>query len=235
MESIYAFYQIAETFINYVNDNELSEGNSKDLIALLMKLYLAALELPEMDIDTIEDDISEEEVITARFRDRMPLTYQGFYYPFRDNEPVCGSLLEDLNEILGDLQEGIAAYKNRHYGNAVHLWSLFFNSHWGQHAIDAIKALHELRREYDSPEIRRWTEEKNEHSANLYRAKLKCIHTGMPALKLGRVYNGYIGCEKVSDIECVSVIDVDGDGEEYGFPAEWFEVVEIIEEEGCSD
>ena len=57
----------------------------------------------------------------------------------------------------------------------------------------------------------------------------------MPALKFGREYNSYIGCDKINGDEIVSVIDVDGDGEEYGFPAEWFETVEIIEEEGRSD
>ena len=61
------------------------------------------------------------------------------------------------------------------------------------------------------------------------KAKLKCIEVGMPALRLGKVYDGYVGCDRIGDTEIVSVIDVDGDGEEYGFPAEWVEVVESIE------
>ena len=229
MSSIEAFYQTAEEFITYIKENELSERNSKDLIIFLMKLYLAAMDLPEIDIDTIEDDISEEVVVSARFRDRMPLIYQEFFEPFRDNEPVCGSLMEDINEIIKDLQEGIAAYQNSHYGNAVHLWSLFYNPRWGQHAIDAIKALHELRREYDCPEIRRWIKGDMKLGAGCNRAKLKCIKAGMPALRKGRIYDGFVGLKKLNGIEIIGILDVDGDGEEYGFPAEWFEVVEILE------
>ena len=226
MRSIESFYQASEAFINYVKDNELSEQNSKELIAFLMKLYLAAMDLPDIDIDTIDDDISEEEVVTARFRYRMPLTYQEFFDPFRDNAPVCGSLMEDLNEIINDLQEGIAAYKNGHYGNAVHVWSLNYNTHWGQHAIDAIKVLHELKREYECTEIRKWIEGDYK---DVKRAKLKCIRVGMSALVLGRIYDAYIGLKPINGMEIVGILDIDGDGEEYGFPAEWFEVVEIIE------
>ena len=229
MKSIESFYKAAETFINYVKDNELSEQNSKDLIVLLMKLYLAAMDLPEIDIDTIEDDISEEEVVSARFRDRMTLIYQEFFDPFRDNEPVCRSLIEDLNDIIYDLQEGIASYKKGQYGNAVHLWSLYYNPRWGQCAIDAIKALHELQREYDCPEIRRWMKGEMDLCAGCNRAKLKCIKVGMPALRKGRLYDAYIGLKPINGMEIVGILDVDGDGEEYGFPAEWFEVVEIFE------
>jgi hypothetical protein len=50
----------------------------------------------------------------------------------------------------------------------------------------------------------------------------------MPALVLGRIYDAYIGFDLINGVEIVGILDVDGDGEEFAFPAKWFEVVEIL-------
>ena len=61
-------------------------------------------------------------------------------------EPVCGSLVDDLADIASDLQRGIEEYDRGKVGNAAFEWSFGFRHHWGDHAVDAIRYLHSIKR-----------------------------------------------------------------------------------------
>ncbi len=228
MKSIDAFSQTVEAFLAFIRENTITDENIGDLIGFLMKLYVAATELPETEPEDIEEDFTDFEPITARFSDRIPLVYQEIFHPFRDSHPESHSLRYDLEVIIGDLQHGLEAYRKGYIRAAVQIWNVSFHTHWGQHIVDALKALHELRREYSIPDIRRWKEGSFKLSGDAHRARLKCIKVGMPALVLGRIYDAYIGFDLINGVEIVGILDVDGDGEEFAFPAKWFEVVEIL-------
>ena len=44
-----------------------------------------------------------------------------------------------------DLRRGMKEYESGRYGNAIFEWKLLFNNHWGQHIVDALRALHTVR------------------------------------------------------------------------------------------
>jgi hypothetical protein len=80
--------------------------------------------------------------------------YEGYWtvsFPYDDSvEPVYASLADDLADIYRDLKEGLALY-DEHGSSDNTLWALRFQymAHWGAHATDAMKAIHEVLREND--------------------------------------------------------------------------------------
>ncbi len=71
--------------------------------------------------------------------------YWEVFDPFEQDEPVCCDLIDDLTDIVNDLQYGILEYETGKIGNAVFEWKLSFDSHWGQHLVDALRVLHAIR------------------------------------------------------------------------------------------
>ncbi|PWA11191.1 hypothetical protein DCC39_09460 [Pueribacillus theae] len=57
-------------------------------------------------------------------------------------EPVEASLSDDLLDIYIDVKRGILLYENRKYREAIWEWKLNFQIHWGNHTVDAMRALH---------------------------------------------------------------------------------------------
>ena len=146
MNIIDDFYKIAVDFCKYVNDNEISESSVDVLISYLMKLYLFALKLPDMEPDSDESERSVIKVsIPIQVNDNFQTMYWEVFNPLEEDEPVCGYLVDDLNDIINDIQRGIHEYESGRTGNAVFEWKNGLDSHWGNHAIDAIRALHAIR------------------------------------------------------------------------------------------
>lgn len=55
------------------------------------------------------------------------------------------SLADDLSDIYFDLQEGLELWRRGTEGdlrNAVFGWRLGWETHWGAHAVDALRAIH---------------------------------------------------------------------------------------------
>jgi hypothetical protein len=65
--------------------------------------------------------------------------------PFEFEEPVCGDLRDDLQDIYDDLRTGIREYEAGRKNNAIWDWKFGVDNHWGQHAVDAIRALNSIR------------------------------------------------------------------------------------------
>ena len=116
------------------------------LIEIIMKLYVAALHLPNSETDTVEqnDNAMPAEI---RISSQVPSTYWEVYDPFEDTEVICGSLYDDLSDIIRDIEKGINEYDAGRIGNAVFEWRFGLNNHWGKHAVDMIRAIHALRTE----------------------------------------------------------------------------------------
>lgn len=105
----------------------------------LLELYAAALSLPDAEP-------------TDASADRLtPPSWRGFddhdmYWlvldPYRREAPVAGSLSDDLIEIYREIRDGLALWDTSHAADAIWAWRFGFESHWGTHAIDALRALH---------------------------------------------------------------------------------------------
>lgn len=107
----------------------------------MLALYAAACALPEVDPDDIDSGRSPA----------PPATWPGFgdwdlyweiFDPYVDKPAVCGDLSEDFIDTYQDVRRGLALWDGPSQVTAIWEWSLMFRSHWGDHAIDALRALH---------------------------------------------------------------------------------------------
>ena len=115
-------------------------------------LYFAALQLPPEwseeladapDTESIPGD--EKRAVYERAAARLPSrTTLGSstrsYIP--PEEPVVGSIGDDVADIYDDVVSGLVEYEAGHAARAVWQWAFGLRSHWGRHATDAIYALH---------------------------------------------------------------------------------------------
>jgi hypothetical protein len=58
---------------------------------------------------------------------------------------VGASLADDILDIYKDVKNGIILYEKNDHIEAVSEWKSSFDIHWGNHAVDAIRALHSVR------------------------------------------------------------------------------------------
>ena len=54
MDKIESFYRISAEYCNYVTENEINHNSIPFLMELLMKLYISALNLPDLKPETIQ-------------------------------------------------------------------------------------------------------------------------------------------------------------------------------------
>lgn len=80
----------------------------------------------------------------------MPSDWPGFeeadlywevFDPYEEAPLVCGSLSDDLLDVYRDLRRGLLIYDAGKVGSAVWEWKFHFTNHWGDHAVDALRAL----------------------------------------------------------------------------------------------
>ena len=148
MQEIDSFYEYAKIFCQYIHETEITYDSIDYLISTVMRLYIAALELPEMEPETNDNiDMSEYIPKSVKISKDLPEAYWEVFNPFEKNEVVGGSLKDDLSDIIRDLERGISEYDAGRIGNARFEWHFGLLHHWGQHAVDFIKALHALRTE----------------------------------------------------------------------------------------
>jgi hypothetical protein len=124
---------------------------AREAMVRLMRLYLAAMELPlAMSADSSDDTTAirvgnEEwqEVLTTCAR--LPFDHYGevpdpLVVP--PGESVIGSLSDDVADIYRDVVTGLRAFRAGHRDHAIWEWQFNFGIHWGGHATGAIRALH---------------------------------------------------------------------------------------------
>ena len=146
MNTVESFYNNAKEFCAYIIETEISMHSIDHLIELLMSLYIAALNLPDMEPETVkQSDGDFLPLVEVRIEEGLRSWYWEIFDPFEDEEPVCGSFVDDLSDIIRDIQEGIKEYEAGRIGNAVFEWQFGLDYHWGHHAVDLIRALHCLR------------------------------------------------------------------------------------------
>jgi hypothetical protein len=72
--------------------------------------------------------------------------YWGVFDSTAKEEPVQATLSADISEIYYDLKQDLQL-KTKRIAHADLIWEIHssFREHWGRHAIDALKALYNLR------------------------------------------------------------------------------------------
>lgn len=72
--------------------------------------------------------------------------YWQVFDPTKDNKAIYGTLADDIADIYRDLKQGLIL-KEAHQAppeDIIGDWRLGFYSHWGKHAIDALRTIHFL-------------------------------------------------------------------------------------------
>ena len=146
-DRINEFYDLSAEFSKYIQEQVISESSVDKLITYLMRLYVAAFELPDMETETESDDESISSPVPS-FSEGFDTLYWSVFDPFKndpEDEVVCMSLYDDLRSVLEDLQSGISEYEAGRIGNAVFNWKFRYELHTGNHTVNALKALHAIR------------------------------------------------------------------------------------------
>jgi len=146
------FSAVARPFIEWA-DGSASDEHLSARIALrrVLALYAAALELPQPWSEHVTLPHAAAPDLGARLqalRERaaaIPLQHYGeIYSPLLvpPEPPVVGDLADDLADIYHDVAIGLALYDAARVDDAIWQWGSSFQTHWGQHAASAIRALH---------------------------------------------------------------------------------------------
>lgn len=171
-KSITDFLNAARQFLTLLENGDLDQEEFyKDSHKALSELYRTALELetielihsgPESEFKEIDHDElrkMNKNLISNLGKDCFywavfDPTYTeedgkpGLGWKITDKEPTQGWLVDDFADIYADLKEELTKIDQIGTDEAIEdaLWQLKFgfNYHWGNHCIDAMRALHYL-------------------------------------------------------------------------------------------
>jgi hypothetical protein len=74
--------------------------------------------------------------------------YWEVFDPYVDEAPVTGALSDDLLDVYFDVHRGLKLWESHApLAAAIWEWRFHFDAHWGEHAVDALRALHRACRE----------------------------------------------------------------------------------------
>jgi hypothetical protein len=152
------FLNVAQQFVTLLERDKL---NSTELYSsihkLLVKLYQTGLNLEHVELrfskeETESDFIPPESFEMMNRNLHSAFGSDGFYWKIFDptssseKEAMQGWLVDDLSDIYAELKE--ALHKIHVIGTDESIEDAFwhlkfgFNHHWGNHCVDAIRALH---------------------------------------------------------------------------------------------
>lgn len=149
------FAALAESYCQLVESGQVG---SPDFLGgvrkILLETYAAAVALPPVtdaphEVRPEKKSIREQRrAIFGRLRLELPIdVYRCIFNPLQlEQEPVVGSLADDLADIWGDLKPGLQALRElpaELQPDVWWEWKFAFESHWGRHAMDALRVLHE--------------------------------------------------------------------------------------------
>jgi len=142
----------ARRFVDWA-DGSASPDTLKAPLALrrVVALYAAALDLPQPWSEGVSAEPPASPAMEQRWsavRARaaaIPLQhYSEIFSPLMlpPEAPVVGDLADDIADIYRDVANGLALYDAGCVDDAIWQWGFSFQSHWGEHASSAIRALH---------------------------------------------------------------------------------------------
>ncbi len=166
-EAAQQFRTAAERYCAIV-DAEASFDKTEFLLQVyrvLPDIVAEAVRLPEIMTDDNDEDgdinlgITAQDVPVKKEIDEWAKLYESLKKKFGDSnlywqvfdptkieEPIYGSLADDIADIYGDLKKGLVLVEQgtEAAGEIIWKWRFGFYSHWGHHALDALRTLHEL-------------------------------------------------------------------------------------------
>jgi hypothetical protein len=154
-DDIARFRDVAADYLACIDaaGDQGADRTMRTAAAILGGLYAAAINLPQVEheVDDVSDGTEPGDAWEALYR-RLGDAGVGTYYwqldPFlgdRPGEEGVGDLADDLADIYLDLRRGFAILDaGASINDAVWDWRFSFESHWGQHAVDALRVIHAL-------------------------------------------------------------------------------------------
>jgi hypothetical protein len=150
-----SFPEAAQEFCRFVNQYspDQSQAFIQELFARLARVCEVANRLPWVDPATHDVKINQDEIqshvdecfkLSKRLRRAFGRfdSYWDVFDPTQKEQPVNGSLANDIAEIYLDLKEALSLLRNGSDLSDVHWqWRFDFHSHWGRHAGSALRAL----------------------------------------------------------------------------------------------
>lgn len=150
-----AFAEAANAFCSWARGPITWSGSDEVLMALrtVLELYVCARRLVLPTLAEPADDVpqvtyADSKGIYTRFG-ALPINYYGVVsdpttVPPGDRD--IGDPADDLADIYRDVANGLARWNVGDRGEAERHWRLRFETHWGQHAVDALRVLHFVAR-----------------------------------------------------------------------------------------
>ena len=153
-EPVVAFKDAAERYVASIDAAESKERIEllRDLASGLSAIYMTALELPNQEPGSSDPvaGLGPEDRSGALKRMESLLGTDDWYWttaPFMNTrdlpELLTGSLADDLTDVYLDLKDGLDHLSAGVPEPAVIWeWRLSFWSHWGEHAVNALRIIH---------------------------------------------------------------------------------------------
>ncbi len=140
----HAFAQVARRFCAFLeNPPGIDEDRPREAMRELSALVGAAVELPSCT----EIDAGQAKPVGVGHPPVEVSEFDGYWEvfdPFEFDEPVVGSLSDDLGDIYIDIHTGLDCLDEGDPSAALWAWSFSYETHWGDHAVDAMRALHRI-------------------------------------------------------------------------------------------
>ena len=152
------FLKVVREFILLIENREIKQKEFYNRIhKTLTELYSAGLSMKSVELiyssaDSKFESIPQEQLMEQNSNLISSLGEDCIYWKIfdptyeKENEPIQGWLVDDIADIYADLKEEL--YKIGEIGTDESiedgLWQLKFGftTHWGNHCVDAIRALH---------------------------------------------------------------------------------------------
>ena len=147
--SVLEFVELARAFRALVDERAALPASEflQRVHHLLPRLYSIALVLPDVGGDAPHCEGSTS--VTALGRDlRATIGALDYYreifdpYAGESEEPVIGSLSDDIADIYAELTAGMSCWDAENREGALWAWRFSFQVHWGKHLTSALRAMH---------------------------------------------------------------------------------------------
>jgi len=146
------FSREAERFVGWADGSACADRlTAPDALRRVTQLYAEALALPQPWSPSVAVQPTELPVFLEARLNQVRLRasalalqhYSEIFCPHVPSEPPrVGELADDLAAIYGDVALGLHLHERGRVDDALWQWGFGFQSHWGQHASSAIRALH---------------------------------------------------------------------------------------------
>ena len=159
-ETVERFVDSAERFCSLIEHHQsLTAWEFVRLCApCLADLYGAAVPLSLLSVEIDSAELVEDVISTdqARAIDRQiseKLGEKCLYWevldPRIESDPVVdslgvGDLADDMADIYREVKNGLSAFNRGPANEAIWHWQEGFRSHWGDHAVDALRGMHPI-------------------------------------------------------------------------------------------